>query len=160
MVGDDRARRKDSRFIRNKEGRTSMEKRSKRADALDRQEEECYYGKCYYEETRIRGIRHWCNEDTVSERSNRVRRFRPSYHQENMYRRHVADEGRSVALGKWEKDEKRRRGKNENDEEGTERDDDLRKVRDKREQERREREREGGVGKGRRGREKERGSQT
>jgi len=30
-----------------------------------------------------------------------------------MHRRHVADEGRSVALGESEKDERRRRGKNE-----------------------------------------------
>ncbi|EZA51871.1 hypothetical protein X777_09173, partial [Ooceraea biroi] len=42
------------------------------------------------------GVRRWRDEDAASERSNRVRRFRPSCHQENMHRRHVADEGRSV----------------------------------------------------------------
>lgn len=85
----------------------SLEKR-KRAGALDRQEEESVIMR----RREHGGVQCRCNEDAVSERSNRVRRFRPSYHQENMHRRHVADEGHSVALGKWEKDERRRRGKN------------------------------------------------
>lgn len=68
------------------------------ASALSRQEEESRCALSRGGETAY-GVRSWREEDAAYERSNRVRRFRPSCHQENMHRRHVADEGRSVALG-------------------------------------------------------------
>lgn len=93
------------------EERTNVEKR-KRAGELGRQEEEPRRAAITSRRERD-GARRWRDEDAASERSNRVRRFRPPCHQGNMLRRHVADERHSVAPRKREKDERRKRGKNE-----------------------------------------------